>query len=73
MVKNLVPSALEVQHRLAAAEREVPIIFITAHEDTQVRDRAMQAGAVAFLVKPFHDQTLLDAVEAALGGTAPGV
>ncbi len=66
-------SGLEVQHRLATSGRNVPIIFITAHTDTQVRDRAMQAGAAAFLEKPFHDQTLLDAVEAALGGTAPGV
>ena len=66
-------SGLEVQRHLAASGSHIPIVFITAHTDTQVRDRAMQAGAAAFLEKPFHDQTLLDAVEAALGGTAPGV
>lgn len=60
----------EVQRRLVASGRDVPIIFITAHADAQVRDLAMQAGAVAFLIKPFDDQTLLDAVGTALNGAA---
>ncbi len=63
---------LDVQHRMATSGRNVPIIFITAHADAQVRDRAMQAGATAFLIKPFHDQTLLDAVEAVLGSAMLG-
>ena len=65
-------SGLDVQHRLRASGRNVPIIFITAHTDAEVCDRAMQAGATAFLIKPFHDQTLLDAVEAVLGSAMLG-
>ena len=65
-------SGLEVQHRLATSGRNVPIIFITAHADAPVRDQAMQTGATAFLIKPFHDQMLLDAVEAVLGSAMLG-
>ncbi len=65
-------NGLEVQRRLAMSGRNVPIIFITAHADAQVRDRAMQTGATAFLIKPFHDQMLLDAVEAVLGSAMLG-
>ena len=65
-------SGLDVQHRLATSGRNVPIIFITAHADVPVRDRAMQAGATAFLIKPFHDQMLFDAVEAVLGSAMLG-
>ena len=66
-------NGLEVQHHLAESGNTIPIIFITAHADVQVRDRAMQAGASAFLVKPFDVHALLDAIEEALNSTAPGV
>ncbi len=65
-------SGLDVQHRLAMSGRNVPIIFITALANAQVRAQARQAGATAFLIKPFHDQTLLDAVEAVLGSAMLG-
>jgi FixJ family two-component response regulator len=44
----------------------IPIIFITAHGDVPMSVKAMKAGAVEFLIKPFHDQDLLDAVQMAL-------
>src|SRR5215470_5579072 len=59
-------SGLELQRELAAANREVPIIFITAHADIPMTVQAMKGGAIEFLTKPFRDQDLLDAVEAGL-------
>ena len=59
-------SGLELQRELAAANREVPIIFITAHGDIPMTVQAMKGGAIEFLTKPFRDQDLLDAVEAGL-------
>jgi FixJ family two-component response regulator len=59
-------SGLELQRDLAAANRQVPIIFITAHGDIPMTVRAMKGGAIEFLTKPFRDQDLLDAVEAGL-------
>ena len=59
-------SGLNLQRNLAAANIHIPIIFITAHGDIPMSVRAMKAGAVEFLAKPFHDQDLLDAIEAAL-------
>ena len=59
-------SGLELQRDLAAASREVPIIFITAHADIPMTVRAMKGGAIEFLTKPFRDQDLLEAVEAGL-------
>jgi FixJ family two-component response regulator len=53
-------SGLELQERLVSAHHEIPIIFITAHaSDTEARTRAMEAGAVDFLHKPFNDEALL--------------
>ena len=67
-------SGLELQERLVSAHHEIPIIFITAHaSDTEARTRAMQAGAVDFLHKPFNDEALLKDVYGvlqSLGGTA---
>jgi FixJ family two-component response regulator len=57
---------LELQRDLAAANRPVPIIFITAHGDIPMTVQAMKRGAIEFLTKPFRDQDLLDAVEAGL-------
>ena len=59
-------SGLELQRDLAAANRHVPIIFITAHGDVPMSVQAMKGGAIEFLTKPFRDQDLLDAVEAGL-------
>jgi FixJ family two-component response regulator len=58
---------LNLQRDLAAAHMHVPVIFVTAHGDIPMSVRAMKAGAVEFLTKPFHDQDLLDAIEVALG------
>jgi FixJ family two-component response regulator len=59
-------SGLELQRDLAAANRQVPIIFITAHADIPMTVQAMKGGAIEFLTKPFRDQELLDAVDAGL-------
>jgi FixJ family two-component response regulator len=59
-------SGLELQRELAASNRELPIIFITAHADIPMTVQAMKGGAIEFLTKPFRDQDLLDAVEAGL-------
>jgi len=59
-------SGLELQERLMESGIPLPIIFITAHEDTVVRKQAMRAGALAFLQKPFSDPCLLDAINLAL-------
>jgi FixJ family two-component response regulator len=60
-------SGLELQARLRAEGRDLPIVFITAYEDSLARTEALQAGAIAFLQKPFNDGLLLDAVERAAG------
>jgi len=59
-------SGLDFQNELANANIEIPIIFITAYGDVPMSVRAMKAGAVDFLIKPFRDQDLLDAVATAL-------
>jgi FixJ family two-component response regulator len=59
-------SGLELQRDLAAANRQVPIIFITAHADIPMTVQAMKGGAIEFLTKPFRDQDLLEAVQAGL-------
>ncbi len=59
-------SGLELQRQLADANIHIPIIFITAHGDIPKSVQAMKAGAVEFLLKPFRDQDLLDAIQQAL-------
>jgi len=59
-------SGLDLQRELSAANIQIPIIFITAHGDIPMSVRAMKAGAVEFLTKPFRDQDLLDAIQASL-------
>ena len=59
-------SGLDFQSELAKANIDVPIIFITGHGDIAMTVKAMKAGAVEFLPKPFRDQDLLDAVKLAL-------
>ena len=59
-------SGLELQAKLNAERCRIPIIFITAHGDAQMRMQALRAGAVEFLAKPFDDEVLLESVRAAL-------
>ena len=59
-------SGLDLQGELAARNCQVPIVFITGHGDIPMTVRAMKAGAVEFLTKPFRDQDLLDAIQIAL-------
>jgi FixJ family two-component response regulator len=56
-------SGLDLQRDMAAADFAIPIIFITGHGDIPMSVRAMKAGAVEFLTKPFRDQELLDAIQ----------
>src|SRR5262249_5280720 len=60
-------SGLELQERLTAEGRKLPIVFISAYAEEQVRRSALDNGAIAFLYKPFEDQLLLDAVYRAVG------
>jgi FixJ family two-component response regulator len=59
-------SGFDLQKRMAETDMEIPIIFITGHGDIPMTVRAMKAGAVEFLTKPFRDQDLLDAIHQAL-------
>ncbi|HRK77521.1 MAG TPA: response regulator transcription factor [Thiobacillus sp.] len=59
-------SGLDLQDRLQEQGVHLPVIIITGHGDVPVAVRAMKAGALEFLQKPFNDQTLLDAIHAAL-------
>ena len=59
-------SGLELQAALNDQQRRIPTIFITAHGDEKMRMRALKAGAVEFLAKPFDDEVLLEGVRAAL-------
>ena len=60
------PSGLDFQRDLAAANSELPIIFITAHGDIPMIRQALKGGAIEFLTKPFRHQDLLDAVNLGL-------
>ena len=59
-------SGLDFQRELAAANKELPIIFITGHGDIPMSVQAMKGGAIEFLTKPFRDQDLLDAIRLGL-------
>ncbi|MFY9988749.1 MAG: response regulator transcription factor [Chthoniobacterales bacterium] len=59
-------SGLDLQKQASEADLEIPIIFMTGHGDIPMSVRAMKAGAVEFLTKPFRDQDLLDAIQEAL-------
>jgi len=62
-------NGLELGRQLAADHHRVPVVFISAHDERQVRHEAAQTGAIAFLGKPFDDVELLTAVHRALGLT----
>jgi len=57
---------LELQHRLSETGKRIPIVFITAHPDKEQERRAIEAGAIGFLYKPFSQESLLQAVRSAL-------
>ena len=59
-------SGLDLQRQFLAATREVPMIFMSAHDDPVARQQALTAGAVAFLRKPFSEKSLIDAVRSGL-------
>ena len=59
-------SGLDLQRQLVADNSRIPIIFITSHADDDARARALEAGAVAFLYKPFREEALLKAIDSAL-------
>ena len=59
-------NGLELQRQLGASHCEIPIIFITAHGDEEVRSRALNGGAVEYLLKPFSEEALLKAIDVAL-------
>ena len=59
-------NGLDLQRQVVAANWRIPIIFITSHADDDARSRALEAGAVAFLYKPFREEELLNAIDTAL-------
>ena len=59
-------SGLELLRHLGATGSRIPVIILTAHGDEDTRQRTLQAGAVAFLTKPFKSEALVDAVRSAL-------
>jgi FixJ family two-component response regulator len=61
-------NGLEVQERLVNSGSRLPVIFITAHDDMAARERALAAGAVGFLRKPFNDELLIKTLRVALEG-----
>ena len=65
-------SGLDLLMRLAADGSAIPVVVLTAHSDDEERRRTLQAGAVAFLGKPFHGEALLGAVRRALAETSGG-
>jgi FixJ family two-component response regulator len=61
-------SGIDVQARLSAAAQEVPVVVITGRDSEEVRERALAAGAAAYLRKPVDDQTLLTTLATAMAG-----
>jgi len=65
-------NGLEVQELLVRGDKPLPVIFITAHDEIGVCERALQAGAVAFLRKPFNDELLIKTLDEAIKRGAGG-
>ena len=61
-------NGLDLQSMLGEMKCKIPVIYVTASPDTELRERAFRQGAIAFLVKPFGDEDLLDAIDHALCG-----
>ena len=55
-------SGFDLQRRLIASDRRVPIVFVSAHDDVAMQANVLRAGAIAFLRKPFDDRVLIDAI-----------
>jgi FixJ family two-component response regulator len=64
-------SGIELQDRLSESRRALPIVFISAHADEEARAQALENGAIEFLQKPFSDEALLRAIEAAVRRPRP--
>jgi FixJ family two-component response regulator len=64
-------SGLQLQSELNRQKVSIPVIFITAHTNEQVRERALSEGAVAVLGKPFNDEVLLGTIDSAVGSKGP--
>jgi FixJ family two-component response regulator len=62
-------SGLELQEQLLAEGHHTPVIFVTVFPEEKFKNRAMNAGAIAFLSKPFRDDTLVECVKTALNST----
>jgi len=62
-------NGLDLQRQIVAANWRIPIVFVTAHADDDARARALEAGAVGFLYKPFREEELLSALEAAFSSS----
>jgi FixJ family two-component response regulator len=65
-------SGLDLQRQLVATDCGIPIVFITSHGDDNARTRALEAGAVDFLYKPFREEALLNAIHTALKSKGDG-
>jgi FixJ family two-component response regulator len=65
-------NGLDLQRWLATSHCEIPVIFITAHGDEEARARALNGGAVDYLLKPFSEEALLNAIDAALKSKGDG-
>jgi FixJ family two-component response regulator len=63
-------SGIELHRRLVSSGSRIPVILITAYPDDATRTRALQAGVIAYLVKPFNDADLLECIHTALGLTS---
>ena len=59
-------SGFEVQEQLIQSSPSLPVVFITAHDDVGVRERALAMGALAFLRKPFNDELIIETLNAAI-------
>src|SRR5262245_1357166 len=59
-------NGLDLQRHLAATDHQIPVVFITGHGDEEARQRALNAGAVDYLLKPFSEEALLNAIDAVL-------
>ena len=67
-VQFLRKSALEIPRLLKSAGHDLPVIFVTAHDTPEMREKAIQLGAAGFFRKPVDDQALLDCTSWAIGG-----
>ena len=65
-------NGLQVQEQLARSGHRIPVVFITAHEESELREQALAAGALAFLRKPFNDELLIKILKVALDSDRSG-